>query len=330
MSESTRNQVIDAANTVRMREARVLFRPGDAALRFLPEGPYPCGPRGFSWVAIQHGGQAVTGSLNLFDPSLGRNTRHDLPGRPGFAYAAADGESFVIGLERHVRLFHPANGRWTDVCGPVDTNVSGTIINDATLCDEGLIFGCKDVTFTERKAGLYFWRARDRRLFTLRTDQICSNGKQVTRIDGQRTLLDIDSPTKTVVAYPFDGESGTLGEPRIAVDLRDGESFPDGMILAPDGQSVIIAFYDPRDSDHGEARQYRLADGQLLAVWRTPGSPRVTCPQLITLDGQVLLVLTTAVEHMTPEQEARHPHAGCLFIAETDFTDVPPARVFPG
>lgn len=322
------NEVMDSTTAVRVRDARVLFRPGDAALRFLPEGPFPCGPNCFSWVAIQHGGDATVGSLNVFDLSLGKNIRHDLPGRPGFAYAAADGQSFVIGLERHVRLFHPASGQWTDVCGPVDTAVDGTIINDATLCDDGLIFGCKDLKFTDRKAGLYFWRSRDRRLFTLRTDQICSNGKQLTLRDGQPTLLDIDSPTKTVVAYPFDSESGTLGEPRIAIDLRDGDSFPDGMILTPDGASAIIAFYDPRDVAHGEARQYRLSDGQLQAVWRTPGSPRVTCPQLVMLDGQVVLILTTAVEHMTPEQEARHPHAGCLFLGETDFTSLPPARVF--
>lgn len=309
-------------------DAHPLFRPADPALRFLPEGPYAYGPDQFSWVAIQHGGDEVTGSLHLFDKSTGVNRRFDLPGRPGFAFPATDGRRWVVGLERQVRWFDTVSGEWGDICGPVETGVEGTIINDGTLCDEGLIFGCKDLRFNDPKAGLYFWRANDQKLIKLRGDQICSNGKKVIDWNGRRTLLDIDSPTKTVVAYPFDPEEGLLGESRIVVDLRAGDSFPDGMIVTPDQASIIVAFYDPRDVPHGEARQYRLADGALERVWRTGGSPRVTCPALVAGKGpdgkpRVSLVLTTAVEHMTLSQEAQHPHAGCLFVGETDFTSIP-------
>lgn len=300
-------------------DARPLFRPADAGLRFLPEGPYAYESGKFSWVGIQHGASAVTGSLNLFDVSLGLNDRFDLPGRPGFAIPAADGRSWVIGLEHSVRLFDTQSGGWTDVCGPVESGVEGTIINDGAVFDEGLIFGCKELRFTDPKAGLYFWRAADRRLFRLRNDQICSNGKKVVRREGQLTLLDIDSPTKTLVAYPLDVAGGALGAPQIVVDLRSGDSFPDGMVLAPDERSVIIAFYDPRDVSHGEARQYRLSDGALECVWRTAGSPRVTCPALVPHAGRTTLVLTTAVEHMTLAQQAQHSHAGCLFTADTQF-----------
>lgn len=309
-------------------DAEVLFRPETAELRFLPEGPYACGGNRLSWVGIQHGAAAVTGSLNLLDLVARTNRSYDLPGRPGFAFPTADGQSWVIGLERAVKVFTPATGAWRELCGGVDAAVENTIINDATLIDGGLIFGCKDLKFAEHKAGLYLWRESDRRLIQLRRDQICSNGKKVVQRDGQTTLLDIDSPTKTVAAYALDVERGTLGERRVALDLTSGQSFPDGMILTPDGQSVIIAFYDPRDVPWGEARQYRLSDGQVEAVWRTPGSPRATCPQLVQLDGKVRLVLTTAVEHMSAEEAARHPNAGCLFIAETSFDRLPEAPRF--
>lgn len=304
-------------------EARPLFRPADSALRFLPEGPYAYGTDHFSWVAIQHGGDAVTGSLNLFDVSSGKNVRFNLPGRPGFAFPTTDPHTWVVGLERYVQLFNTHTGALTPIAGPVEDGVEGTIINDGTLCAEGLIFGCKDLRFTDRKAGLYFWRGQDRRLFQLRNDQICSNGKKVIDWNGQPTLLDIDSPSKTVVAYPFDAAEGTLGEPRVVVDLRSGDSFPDGMIVTPDGASIIVGFYDPRDVPHGEARQYRIADGELERVWRTGGSPRVTCPALVPTSNGVALVLTTAVEHMTLSQEAQHTHAGCLFIGETDYSSIP-------
>ena len=46
--------------------------------------------------------------------------------------------------------------------------------------------------------------------------------------------------------------------------------------------------------DSGEACQFSLADGSLQSVWRTDKSPRVTCPQLVEIGGQIRLVLTTA------------------------------------
>ncbi|MEY4177869.1 MAG: hypothetical protein RLY70_1443 [Planctomycetota bacterium] len=309
-------------------DARPLFRPADAGVRFLPEGPYALGDGLFSWVGIQHGADATIGSLHRFDMNSGHDERFDLPGRPGFAFPCVDGRSWVIGLEREIGLFDTVERRWNPFCGPVDAAVTETIINDATLVDDGLIFGCKHLRFTEAKAGLYFWRGTDRKLFQLRSDQICSNGKKVVCRDGQQQLLDIDSPSKTVVAYPLDPVSGTVGTPRLVLDLRDGPSFPDGMVLTPDGESVIIAFYDPRDVECGEARQYGLSDGRLQQTWRTPGSPRVTCPALVSHAGGVSLVLTTAVEHMTAEEERKHPHAGCLFVAETEWDSVAPGPLF--
>lgn len=306
----------------------VLFQPPTAALRFLPEGPYPCGLNQFSWVAIQHGGDAVTGSLNVFDLSTGINVSHPLPGRPGFAFMTNQPNTFVIGLEREVVLFDTQSRQARTLCGPVETDVENTIINDGVLFDGGLIFGCKDLQFQTKKAGLYLWRRRDRKLIRLRHDQICSNGKEVCQLNGQLSLLDIDSPTKTVVAYPLDVANGWLGEPRIVVDCRAGDSFPDGMILTPDRQSCIVAFYNPHDVAHGEARQYRLQTGELEAVWKTIGSPRVTCPQLVRHETAVKLILTTAVEHMTPEQQARHPQAGALFIGDTTFAGFPNQPVF--
>ena len=141
-------------------------------------------------------------------------------------------------------------------------------------------------------------------------------------------LLDIDSQTKTVVRYELDLDAGTLSEPQIVVDLRGGNVFPDGMIVTPDEKSVIVAMYNPNDAPHGEARQYGIADGQLEAVWKTPQSSQVTCPQLIELDGHVKLILTTAVERMPPERLRYRQNAGCLFVADTEFDRLSPAPEF--
>lgn len=309
-------------------EAEVLFRPDTEELRFLPEGPYSCGDGKISWVAIQHGSDSTVGSLNIYDFASRENTSHRLSGRPGFAFPAGRPNEFVVGMERSVVLFDLEAGKSTVVCDGIDADVENTIVNDGVTFQEGLVFGAKHLEFSDKRAGLYFWRKRDRELIQLRNDQICSNGKVTCQRDGQTYLLDVDSPTKTVVEYPFNIDEGRLGQPRVAVDLRDGNVFPDGMIITPDEQSVIVALYNPHDAPHGEARQFRIADGELEAIWKTPGSPQVTCPQLVRVDGRVDLVLTTAVEHMPPEREKDHPNAGSLFRAETSFSEPSPQPRF--
>jgi len=234
----------------------------------------------------------------------------------------------VIGAERRVGLFDSQSGKWTDLIDGIDTAVDGTIINDGVVFAGGLIFGCKDLQFQDKKAGLHLWRTSDRQLIQLRSDQICSNGKVVIGEGDKVKLLDIDSPTKTVVEYSLDVTAGTLSEPRVVVDLRDGDVFPDGMVLTPDGQDVIVAIYNPNDAPFGEARQYDLGSGELVAVWRTEQSTQVTCPLLIEHEGSVKLVLTTAVEHMSPERRKHNPNAGCLFIADTPFASLPEQPVF--
>lgn len=307
----------------------VFFRPESAELRFLPEGPYVYGSDQFSWVGIQHGATSTVGSINVFDLKTGRNQSFGLPGRPGFAFPTDRPGVFVTGVEREVGLFDTSNGTWMPFVHNVDSNVTNTIINDAVVFEDCLVFGCKELEFTTQKAGLYLWRRSDGATVQLRNDQICSNGKAIVRnSDGSLTLYDIDSCTKQIVKSTIDINAGTVGPLEVVVDLTSGSVFPDGMILTPDHKSLIVALYDPGDPDAGAARQYSIATGELEAVWTCPGSPRVTCPQLLNVDGRVRLLLTTAVEHMPAEQQEKHPNAGCLFIGETNFTSIGDQPIF--
>ena len=306
----------------------LLYRPDSLEQRFLPEGPYPYGPGKLSWVAIQHGASATHGALNVFDFATSTNESFVLSGRPGFAFPTNRAGTFVVGQEHEVGLFDTASGNWSPLAGDLESDVDGTVINDGAAFAGGLVFGCKDLKFEEKKAGLYLWRRSDGQFIRLRNDQVCSNGKIISGSGDTVTLLDIDTPTKTVVRYTLDVAAGSLSEPEVVVDLTGRDDFPDGMIATPDGNSVIIAFYNPNDVDSGQACQFSLADGSIEAVWTTEKSPRVTCPQLIKLDGSIQLILTTADEGMTPEQQARHTNAGCLFIGNTEFDSLPDTPAF--
>lgn len=311
-------------------EAELLFRPETEALRFLPEGPYSLGNGRVSWVGIQHGADSTVGSVNILDLNTRTNSSYVLPGRPGFAFPTAEAGVFVCGVERSVGMFDTTTGKWCTFIHNVDSAVLNTIINDAVVWEDNLIFGCKELEFKTKKAGLYLWRSKDGATIPLRTDQICSNGKAVIRVtETSLTLFDIDSCTKQIVKQKLDIAAGRVSDEQVVVDLTAEGVFPDGMILTPDQKSLIVALYDPGDPAFGSARQYRISDGHLEAVWQCPGSPRVTCPQLVQVDGKVKLLLTTAVEHMPADQQARHPNAGCLFLGDTDFTSIGDQPIFP-
>lgn len=305
-------------------DAKLLFLPESSQQRFLPEGPTAIGDGKFSWVAIQHGAEAKHGSLNIFDLKAGTNQNFPLPGRPGFAKPTQQPGVFVVGCERELGLFNTADGSWQVLASGIDSDVSGTIINDGTSFGDNLVFGSKDLEFKTKKAGLYLYRGSDQQLIRLRNDQICSNGKDVVASGGKLHLLDIDSPTRKLVRYRLDIKAGEISDCETVVDFADLPSVPDGMVLTPDEQSAIISFYNPNPADFGETRQYSLLDGSLEAIWRTPQSPQATCPLLIEHpDGSVKLVITTAVEHMSTDRQSQSPLAGGLFIGETKFTHAP-------
>lgn len=323
-----------------VRNAVPLSVPDSDRLRFLPEGPMPLANDGFlSWVGIQHGRDVEHGSINLLDLNSNTNRSFDLPGRPGFAFACAGVDSegfptrFVAGVERELGIFDLTDGSWKPLMQGVDADVTNTIINDGVAYEDNLIFGTKDLAFAEKKAGLYLYRGRDQKLIALRNDQICSNGKMIRADEaGQLKLIDIDSPTRLIVEYDLDIDAGTIGEPRVVVDLTSDPGVPDGAILTPEGDGVIVSIFLPMVADHGQTRLYDLATGELRCVWRTPGSPQNTCPALVAKSGKVHLVITTAVENMSDADRAQCPNAGQLFLGETDFTDpaMIAATVFPG
>lgn len=304
-------------------QTSVLLDPECRQLRFLPEGPIAYGNQGFSWVAIQHAEEATHGSLNIFDWRSKSNSNYDLPGRPGFAFPTEIDEIFLAGLERRVMMVNIATGENTVISDEIDQNVANTIINDGIPFSEGIIFGAKDLEFQTKKAGLYFWRASDRNLMLLRDDQICSNGKIITGAGNARTLLDIDTPTQQVVRYELDCDAGILSDPEVVLDLSALDIFPDGMVATPDGQSVIIAFYNPNPAEYGVARQFSLATGNVEAEWRCAQAPRVTCPLLLNTEDGVKLILTTATEVMESAMFEAHPNSGCLFVGDTLFDLAP-------
>ena len=159
-------------------------------------------------------------------------------------------------------------------------------------------------------------------MIQLRSDQICSNGKALlTNQEGQHQLLDIDSPTRQLVRYSIDMNSGQLGQAEVVIDFTGDPAVPDGAVLTPDGSGIVVAMFRPEVAEFGETRLYDLASGELKTVWQTAGSPQNTCPAFVRIDGTLRLLITTAVEHMSSADQEQCPNAGQLFLAEANIAD---------
>lgn len=304
-------------------EATVWHTPAGAADRYLPEGPRAAGDR-TTWVNIQTDPDATAGAVHVRDQG-GRHAMYPLPGRPGFVFPTTRPDTLFVGCEKSVGLLDLAAGAFTPLAAIPDADPR-TIINDGEVVPGGraVVFGTKDLKFAAPIAHLYLFTLDDHRLTVLAGGQTCSNGKVFAA--GGATLYDIDTPRKVVTTYRFDAAQRTLIEDGIALDLRHRDDFPDGMCDAGAG-TVIVAFYNPNPVEAGRAVRYRLGTGEALDEWLTPGSPRVTCPLLVSRPDGVKLILTTAVEGMPADQRAGCPNAGCLFFADTPLPAVPAADV---
>jgi sugar lactone lactonase YvrE len=288
-------------------------------LRNLPGGAPVLG-----WVAIQHGVELTTGSINLLNLATGRNTSFPLPGRPGFFVETERPGVVLIGLERRLVLFDLLAARLveTGVRLPEDQRV---IINDGIAIAGGLLFGTKHLQFRERIAALYHFDADSKELTKLVAGEICSNGKHLVRDAAGAVLIEVDSPPKTITRYRLDAGLRRVLEQSLVMEPASLPAIPDGLRATPDGAGIVVAFYNPAAVSMGRAQEIRLADGAVIAEWLFPGSPRVTCPEFAWIDGRVQLIFTTATEAMAPEIRDIAPEAGTMFCAETHFETMPEA-----
>ena len=299
-------------------------------MRFLPEGPrvlqnYPgASSTLLGWVAIQHAADRPVGSLNVLDLATGQNRSVQLNGRPGFFAETTKPGIVLVGLERRLVLCNLLTGA-VEETGIVATDDERVIINDGLAVEGGVLFGTKHLEFELPIAGLYYFDSATRGVHLVLGGQICSNGKVLMRDRDGATLVDIDSRPKSVGRFRLDPTLKAVLDQRLLVTPESLPGFPDGLRLAPDGRSVVVAFYNPDAVPDGRAQQICLESGAILAEWSLPGSPRVTCPELVEMGGEVKIVFTTALEGMPDEIRAMAQGAGAMYIADTPFQSMTPA-----
>ena len=131
------------------------------------------------------------------------------------------------------------------------------------------------------------------------------------------TLYFTDSPRKLIYAYDYDPASGNIENKRVWVDSTEKMGVPDGLCVDSEGcvwsarwDGWRISRYDPQ--------------GQLMLELPTPIQRPTSC----TFGGKDLstLFITSAWSGLSSAERLKQPHAGDIFIFESDVAGQEPHR----
>lgn len=234
------------------------------------------------------------------DPEGGPETVWNLGRRVGFVVPRRNG-GFVAGGDDGLFFFDPASGATAPIAHPEGDNPNNRF-NDGKCSPDGRLFaGTISLAKITGGASLYRLDA-DLSLATAHARVTNSNGLAWSPDGG--TFHYIDTPTRRVLAFDYDGETGALLRPRTAFTTGGlCDASPDGMAADAEGM-LWIAFC------HGACViRVNPGDGRELA--------RIDVPALETTSvafggpGLEHLYITTGIHAKIQE-----PLGGRLFIVE--------------
>lgn len=261
------------------------------------------------WVDIQNH------RVHRWDPAAGEDTAWEVGETVGCAHPAADGR-VVVALRRGVALLDPSGGA-LETLATLLPERPGMRLNDGRCDVRGRLWVG---SMTREEGGAALFRVDpDGAVHEAATGLTTSNGLGWSP-DGA-TLYLTDSPAKSILAFDFDMEAGTLSRRRVFADLSGPDSVPDG--LAVDAEGCVWS------AQWGGACLVRFAPdgGELLRV-RMP-VPNPTSCAFGGADGTELYV-TSASIGMTEEQIEDAFESGDLFVLRPGVAGPPAARFGDG
>jgi sugar lactone lactonase YvrE len=273
----------------------------------LAEGPvWDAGAGILYWVDIH------AGHLHVYDPRDGSDRRLEL-GAPLGCVAPRRNGGLVAALKGGFAALDPADGTLSPLADP-EAHLPGNRFNDGKCDPAGrFLAGSMDDAEQLASGSLYSFTA-DWVLKTLLTGLRISNGLAWSPDGG--TFYHIDTPTRQVMAYDYDLESGAIANPRPAVTVPPALGWPDGMTCDAEGRLWVALW------GGGRVARFDPADGRLLAEVPIPAQQVSAC----AFGGADLkeLYVTTARKGLSSAQLAARPHSGSLFRVCTDVQGMRP------
>lgn len=284
--------------------ARFTASPATEARYFLGEGPVWDAARGrLLWVDI------VDGNVHeglLGDGVIDTGRTWSFERTVGAVAAAADGTLLVAERETLTRVGPD------DIRTPVARVLpdgSPSRLNDGAVDPAGR-FLVGSLAHDDRRGEEVLVRLSGNRCTTLDADLTLSNGLAWSPA-GDR-LYSVDTIPGVVWARDYDATTGAVGAREALLNITDGD--PDGLCTDADGNLWLAIWGRGRIQCHSPS-------GELLAVVDVD-APHTSSVAFAGPDLDVL-VITTAIQDLAPEDLAKHPNSGRLFTARVDAVGLP-------
>jgi L-arabinonolactonase len=264
------------------------------------------------WVDIKNP------TIHRFHPGTGEHRKIRVQTEIGSIGLATDNR-LVAGTRMGFAFVGISDGSWRDIADPEGKGRDNRIrLNDGKVDRKGRFWcgGIEDPGMSEVSS-----------LYRLDADRSVHRMEGPVRISNcicwspdDRTMYFADSRRRTVWAYDFDIEAGTISNRRDFIKVADDEGVPDGATVDAEGFLWIAHMRG------GKVRRYDPA-GKTEREIRFPAT-LTSCPAFGGPDLSTLYV-TTASMLFGPADFAREPDAGSVYAVETGVKGVP-EPVFAG
>lgn len=251
------------------------------------------------------------GALHVHDPQ-GRSDQVHAVGLMPTAVVASRAGGMVLATADGFADFEPATGQILPIVD-IEKNIPDTRMNDGKCDSRGRFWaGTMSTNHQLGVASLYCLDV-NRTMHHRLSGVTISNGLGWSPDD--TIMYHIDSFAKTVSAFDFGAERGTIANGRVIISFADQPGWPDGMTVDVEGMLWIAHW------NGGRVSRWNPANGRKLREILLPAPRTTSC----TFGGVNLdrLYITSARLGMTDEQLRECPQSGGLFMAEPGVCGLP-------
>ncbi|HDR51202.1 MAG TPA: SMP-30/gluconolactonase/LRE family protein [Mariniphaga anaerophila] len=244
----------------------------------------------------------ITGKiLNFYNPKL-KNNKEMLTGQMIGTVVPAESGKVMVALENGFYQLDPETGAKKLIANP-EEDIPGNRFNDGKCDPAGRFWAGTMSTTGKRQAGALYRLDADGSVHKMIDNVGTSNGI-VWSLDKTKMYY-IDTPTRKVMAWDYNNETGEISHPKTAVNVPEEMGYPDGMTIDADG-NVWIALWS------GSAVGcWNPETGELL---RTIDVPAKNVTSVAFGDDDLgTLYITTARTGTSEEELEKFPHAGGVF-----------------
>ena len=239
--------------------------------------------------------------LNFYNPKTESN-REMFTGQMIGTVVPAESGKVMVALQNGIYSYDPDSGAKKLIVDP-EADKPDNRFNDGK-CDPAGRFWVGTMSLVGAKnAGALYRLDADSTIHKMIDGVGISNG--IVWSADKSKMYYIDTPTRKVMGYDYDNETGDISNPKVAVEIPDGIGYPDGMTIDKK-DNLWVALWG------GSAVAcFNPENGELLRKIEVPAKNVTSCA--FGGDDLETLYITTARESTSDEDLERFPHAGGVF-----------------